>query len=137
MKFPVKDFFSKCDQIRWKLQIWSHLLKKSLMENFIFCAVIMLYFRFQKLVTDTFYTTSHFILRCQCFSGGYFIEKEIFFICSFQYYFKMKVDAISRKKRFCHFNIFLKVFKRICHQATYYLILEKFSKMQGNVWLRT
>ena len=35
MKFSVKDFFSKCDQI-W---IWSHLLKKSLMENFIFCGV--------------------------------------------------------------------------------------------------
>ena len=39
MKFSVKDFFSKCDQIRRKLRIWSHLLKKSLMENFIFCAV--------------------------------------------------------------------------------------------------
>ena len=40
MKFFVKVFFSKCDQIRRKLRIWSHLLKKSLMENFIFCAVI-------------------------------------------------------------------------------------------------
>ena len=30
MKFSIKDFFSKCDKI------WSHLLKKSLMENFIF-----------------------------------------------------------------------------------------------------
>ena len=39
MKFSIKDFFSKCDQIRKKLRIWSHLLKKSLMENFIFCAV--------------------------------------------------------------------------------------------------
>ena len=39
MKSPIKDFFSKCDQIRRKLRIWSHLLKKSLMENFIFCAV--------------------------------------------------------------------------------------------------
>ena len=39
MRFFIKDFFSKCDQIRRKLQIWSHLLKKSLMENFIFCAV--------------------------------------------------------------------------------------------------
>ena len=35
----IKDFFSKCDQIRNFLQIWSHLLKKALMENFIFCAV--------------------------------------------------------------------------------------------------
>ena len=39
MKFPIKDFFSKCGQIRSFLRIWSHLLKKSLMENFIFCAV--------------------------------------------------------------------------------------------------
>ena len=36
MKFPIKDFFSKCDQIRKKLRIWSHLLKMSLMENAIF-----------------------------------------------------------------------------------------------------
>ena len=33
MKFSIKDFLSKCDQIRRKL-------KKSLMENFIFCAVL-------------------------------------------------------------------------------------------------
>ena len=36
MKFFIKDFFSKCDQIRSFLRIWSHLLKKFLMENFIF-----------------------------------------------------------------------------------------------------
>ena len=39
MKFSIKDFSSKCDQIRSFLQIWSHLLNKSLMENFILCAV--------------------------------------------------------------------------------------------------
>ena len=39
MKFSIKDFFSKCDQIRRKLRIWSHLLKKPFMEKFIFCAV--------------------------------------------------------------------------------------------------
>ena len=27
MKFSIKYFFSKCDQIHWKLRIWSHLLK--------------------------------------------------------------------------------------------------------------
>ena len=32
MKFSIKDFFNKYDQIRR----WSHLMKKSLMENFIF-----------------------------------------------------------------------------------------------------
>ena len=41
MKFSIKDFFSKCDQIRRNLQIWSHLLKKFLMENLIFCAVFI------------------------------------------------------------------------------------------------
>ena len=39
IKFSFKDFFSKCDQIRGFLQIWSHLLNKYLVENFIFCAV--------------------------------------------------------------------------------------------------
>ena len=36
MEFSIKDFFSKCDQIR---RIWSHLLKKSLMVNLIFYVV--------------------------------------------------------------------------------------------------
>ena len=36
----MKDFFSKYDQIQRKLQICSHLLQKSLMENFIFCAAL-------------------------------------------------------------------------------------------------
>ena len=40
VKLFMKDFFSKCDQIRKKLWIWSHLLKKYLIENF-FCAVKM------------------------------------------------------------------------------------------------
>ena len=38
---PLKDFFSKRDHIRRKMWIWSYLLKKSLMENFIFCAVLV------------------------------------------------------------------------------------------------
>ena len=42
MKFSIKDNFSQCDQIRRKLGIWSHLLIKSLMKNFIFCAVMRL-----------------------------------------------------------------------------------------------
>ena len=40
MKFSIKDYFSKCDQIRGIFRIWSHLLKKSLMENLNFlCSV--------------------------------------------------------------------------------------------------
>ena len=36
MKFSIKDFVSKYGKIRRKLRILLHLLKKSLMENFIF-----------------------------------------------------------------------------------------------------
>ena len=36
MKFSIKDFFSKCDQIWRFLWIWSHLFQKSLMGNFFF-----------------------------------------------------------------------------------------------------
>ena len=42
MKFHIKDFFSKCDQICSFLRIWSHLIKKSLIEISIFCAVLSL-----------------------------------------------------------------------------------------------
>ena len=37
MEFSTKDFFSKCDQTQVKLQIYSHVPKKSFMGNFIFC----------------------------------------------------------------------------------------------------
>ena len=39
LKCSIKDFFGKCNQIRRKLRIWSHLHKKSLMENFNFCGM--------------------------------------------------------------------------------------------------
>ena len=32
MKFSIKDFLGKCDQICNKLRIWRHLPKKSLMD---------------------------------------------------------------------------------------------------------
>ena len=39
LKLSIRDFFSIYDEIRRKLWIWSHLLKKSLIEKFIFRAV--------------------------------------------------------------------------------------------------
>ena len=60
MKFSIKDFFSKCEQIRRKLRIWSRLLKKSLIENFIFCVVSANMKKEQLLKT-------HFLpIKCQC-----------------------------------------------------------------------
>ena len=53
MKFSNKDFSSQLGQIRSFLRIWSHLLKKFLMENFIFvCSVYQnLWKLLQKLAT--------------------------------------------------------------------------------------
>ena len=44
MRFYIKDFCSTCDQIRSLSRIWLHLLKISLMENFIFCIVLLTQF---------------------------------------------------------------------------------------------
>ena len=38
----MKNFFSKCGRFRRKLWTWSHLRKKSLTRNFIFCEVLIL-----------------------------------------------------------------------------------------------
>ena len=61
MKFPTNDLFSECDQIGSFLMILLHLLKKSLMENFIFCAV-------QKLILFSFILPYFFwmIEDCLC-----------------------------------------------------------------------
>ena len=40
MKFSIKDFFSKCDQMDSFMQIWSHLLKKSSKLHFLCSAYI-------------------------------------------------------------------------------------------------
>ena len=67
MKFSIKDFFSKCEQIRGKLRIWSHSLRKSLMENFIFCAVIAWCRRIEKKIVTLFiqyhYIKEKFIMK--------------------------------------------------------------------------
>ena len=52
IKFSIKDFSSKCDQIR-KLRNWSHLLKKSLIENFIFCEVCLGYSYYFRATPET------------------------------------------------------------------------------------
>ena len=53
MKFSITDFCSKYGQIRSFLRIWSHLLKKSVMENFIFCVVRVLLVKYIELRLKT------------------------------------------------------------------------------------
>ena len=71
MKFSIKNFFSKCDQF---VQIWSRLLKKSLMENFIFCALLL----FSQLHSMPFY------LDCQPMKKLYYLQYQYmpFFVTS-------------------------------------------------------
>ena len=52
IKFFIKDISSKCDQIRKKLRIWSHLLEESLTKNFIFCAVRVAMYQNQKMLSS-------------------------------------------------------------------------------------
>ena len=47
MKFSIKGFFSKCEQICSFLWVWSHLLKKSLMENFLYFLCNDIFWRWQ------------------------------------------------------------------------------------------
>ena len=66
MKFSIKDFFSKCDQIRKNLRVWSHLPNKSLMENFICCAVIIEAIALQKYSNSKIQGIGNHIRKWPC-----------------------------------------------------------------------
>ena len=77
MKFSIKDFFNKCDQIRGFLRIWSHLLNKFLMENFDFCAVKLQGYKlnhFMSLVSFFTLCKNKKIFGFRMFTGG--IERD-------------------------------------------------------------
>ena len=74
MKFSIKDCFSKCEEIS---SLNAHLLKKSLMENFIFCAVrivcslVVLFSTFSaRLSTLSTRLSIHLFLPSACLSTG-------------------------------------------------------------------
>ena len=52
MKFSIKNFLSKSEEIGSFLRIWSYLLKKSLVEHILFCAWIL-----EQLPNTTFLKT--------------------------------------------------------------------------------
>ena len=70
MKFSIKGLFSKCDQMRSFLRIWSHLRKKSLMENFIFCAVLCIFIGC--FITDVWQGSEYDSVMYSPHSGFYF-----------------------------------------------------------------
>ena len=62
-KFCINDFFSKCDQIRRQLRIWSHLLKKSLIENFIFFMQYLLTLKALEIKSITYHLRVSHLVR--------------------------------------------------------------------------
>ena len=58
----MKDFFRKCDHIRIFLQIWSHLMKKSLMEN-LFYAVMCIVKPIVLIIVETFKQFLYYLKR--------------------------------------------------------------------------
>ena len=82
MKFSIKDFSSKCDQIRRKLWIWSYLLQKSFMENFIFCAVLRLWRCIFLDFTWTHVSTGWLISTSVSFYFSFFSRLFITFLLS-------------------------------------------------------
>ena len=73
-KFSIKGFLSKCDHFCNFLWIWSHLLKKSLMETFIFfemkipccyeCTSVML--QLETKNCERFYQGIHNFMKYVC-----------------------------------------------------------------------
>ena len=89
MKFSIKDFFCKCDQIRNFLRIWSHLLKKSLMENFMFCTVNHVVFPvFLSHICS--YLTSVCVFVCEKFLIDAFLDS----LCSGYHYRKVSMNKV-------------------------------------------
>ena len=80
MKFSIKNFFSKRDQICSFQRIWSHLCKKSLMESSILCAVQKFAITLQSL--DSFCSLSNFISNTFSTQAQYYLTfHELSFRC--------------------------------------------------------
>ena len=91
MKFSMKDFFTKCDQIRRKLRISSHLLKKSIIENFISCAVPKQNIApdLRLLSTTVWYFTEIYFTEIKAFQKLW----KMLFISSRKFFFRFSRDS--------------------------------------------
>ena len=80
IKNSIKNFFGKClRKFLKKLRIWWHMLKKSLMENFIFvqclkllnwCNISHFIINFTWKLTLILYILMFFTLFCYCYDWG-------------------------------------------------------------------
>ena len=102
-KVSIKNFFSKCDQIRSFLRIWLHLLKKSFLANFIFCAAYVP--RIGARITWHLDYFSNFLMTVeQRFTIWYFVE---LIGCSSYYNLGMLYQMSGNFIRFSSFKTWL------------------------------
>ena len=78
MKFSIKDFFSKWDQMRRKLWIWSHLLKQFLMENSFFVQWLNICNSFIEIFSSLEKWTSKTLIRSPVDTG-----RKLNVLCTF------------------------------------------------------
>ena len=94
IKSSINDFFSKCDQIRRKLGIWSYLLKKFLMENFSLCGVSnmliiilfhIIYKPYLQITESRIHLFNCFYFCCTFFNGSCcFSQSSCYYMSVFQ-----------------------------------------------------
>ena len=102
VKFSIKYFFSKFNQIRRKLRIWSQLQKKSLMENFIFCIGCPAAYSYLNsnllAIFQQFYTSHHTAFTSihlikPYFSWNSLLSSEIYSMCKSQIFISRLVKV--------------------------------------------
>ena len=115
MKFSIKEFFSKCNQICCFCRIRSHLLKKPLMENFIFSAVIIDY-QYNKGIINSCKT---YLQTVEVFS------KMIYLFWKQGFAFRGHCEILNEEE--CNIGTFFKILKKIKSylKGTYWRAVKK------------
>ena len=90
MKFFIKGFYRKCDQICSSLGICSHLLKISLMEIFIFCAVSKGFWEISVLICSNL-----FYLFCICFKNADLSKKQTWWNLAAQSFILLSIFLVN------------------------------------------
>ena len=130
MQFSIEDFFSKCNQIRRKLWIWSHLIKKSSMKNGIFlCSSLFTKYEFVNIRRSIFRNLQIYFFQKQlkltdCYSSQSFSV----------YCLQIIILHIQMKTNVKHQMEVANINAKISMEATFVIAMTAFSWMaMGNL----
>ena len=93
--FSLIVFWWDTAQIRRKLRIWSHLLKKSIMENFPFCAVSVLSDKvfFKSSVTDS--SSKYAVRDSSPEPSVLFFHHAVFFVSCYDFLYQKQIFCLT------------------------------------------